>query len=267
MRFSSWLSVILSALLVLKPLPAQTPANSAPLAISVVNNDGSVTAAGARAQRGFTLQITDSSGAPVSDAAVVLRFPDAAPTATFTDGTHAAVAYTDATGRAEVSGMQWSTEPGLVPIKVTATKGAAHAGTILEQQLNAVIQVASSKEIHPAAVIAQPERTESAIPKLNVESTSVAVPRPGMPSTPERIPSLAPAISVTPSVSVVNRPSSEKLDGGGGHKKWIILLVAIAAGAGAGIALAGKKSSSSSANTSTSTGTTVGAPTINVGAP
>jgi hypothetical protein len=65
-------------------------------------------------------------------------------------------------------------------------------------------------------------------------------------------------------VSITHGPTHEKI-ASGGHKKWIILALAAGVGAGAAFALGSKKSSSSSSGASSST--TIGTPTISIGAP
>jgi hypothetical protein len=207
----------------------------------------------ARVQGGaISVQVTDESNGPIADAAVVVRLPDSGETGTFADGTHAAVAYTDARGEAHVPGLTWSDGTGTVPVKITATKGTARAGMLLEEQLGKTPAEPVARKAEPVTPVPAP--TKSAPEPGQVKMAS---------AVPAGIAPLPPAAAV-PMVTITHGPTNEKISGGS-HKKWIILAVVVGAGAGVAFALASKKSSSSS-STSTST-TTIGAPTVSVGAP
>jgi hypothetical protein len=190
--------------------------------------------------------VTEESGAAASDAAVVFRLPDEEPTGSFPDSTHATVAYTDITGHASATGMQWDAEPGTVAIQIVATRGALQGTTTLEH----VIGAAPSRPVPPP-------RIASAAP---IQQPGTPQPKPETPIQTERAP-------VIPRVSITAPPKNERLHSGGGGKKWILLAV-VAAGAGAGVAMMGKgKSGSSSSSSGTSTGLTIGPPTVSVGHP
>lgn len=255
---------ILTPLLVTAPMRAAMQSSEPPavmqIRISVVDRDGNTVPAGSKSEKGFTVLVADSAGAPVGDSAVVFRLPDEGPGGAFEDSSHSAIVYTSASGLARVSGIAWNTTPGQVAIKVTATKGDARAGMLLTETLSAPSASA------PAASSDKPASITAASPH---ENTSAAV-QPGLPGPQEKPafphPAEVPqAIAPVPAVSVVN---SNKANTGyhSSHKKWIILAAVVAAAAGAGIAMGSKGKSSSSSSTSSS-GVSVGTPTVSVGQP
>lgn len=271
-------SIFLSSLLVFQPLWAQSPAASpgSDLQVHLVGAQGGASVpAGFHESKGFEIQVTDGAGAGVSDAAVVLRLPDEGPSGSFSDGSHAAIAYTDASGRAQMPEIQWAGTAGTVTIKVTATKATAHAGMLFEEKLTA----AADAKLAPPAVI--PTAEKPATPSLpgpaTVAQPAVSVRQPGTPAavvpaatasderaSREPLPAKSSAAPVEPAVSVTNGSPHHGAQSSS-HKKWIILAVVVAAGAGAGIAMAGKGKSSSTSSSSSSL--SIGTPTVSVGHP
>jgi hypothetical protein len=247
---------------------AEQPAQSSPAAqihISVVERDSGSAPSGSSSQKGFTVLVADSTGAPVSESAVVFRLPDEGPTGSFADSSHSAIVYTSASGLAQISGIKWSDNPGQVGIKVTATKGDARAGMLLLETL-------TSKAAPPPAVIAPANATpigeKSGTLVTPAAQGSAAVPQLGRASGQEKpaLPrSVEPSqqLAVSPAVSVSN---SKTADTGShtSHKKWIIIAAVVAAAAGAGVAVGAKGKSSSKTSTS---GVVVGTPTVSVGQP
>jgi hypothetical protein len=266
MRFiSPFLSLVLIPLVAVLPVSAQFPAPVQDLRLKVVENDSVQAPIGSKSAKGLMLQVTDESGHGVPDVAVALRLPDNGPTGSFSDGTHAAVVYTDQTGCAHVAGIQWGNTPGVVALRITAAKGAAHAGILVEQTLTATA-AAKPISISPPA-IAVPAAVASTLP---APPSAPAAPssRSALPAQPgviaARTPSPAAAApSATPAVSVAN--GSPEYHSHGGKAKWFII-AAIAIGAGAGIAMAAGKSKSSSSSSS-STGVSIGSPSISIGHP
>jgi hypothetical protein len=263
--FTQLLSVVLAPTLAVGPLGAQAAdVTASEIEIHVVDSDGPTATAGSHSAKGWTVLVTNASGTPVPDAAVVVRLPESGPTGAFTDGSHSAVAYTDGAGRAHVADVQWSNDPGAMTIKLTATKGVVHAGTLLEENLTAAGQKAVS------APVAAPSTPSAKAPSLATPSLPIVVHAPSLEQTPPMlspapIARVAPASEVNPSVSITNNPGHEKVHSGSSKTKWIILAVAIAAGAGAGAAMMGGHSSSSTSTPSSSV--TIGTPTVSVGAP
>jgi hypothetical protein len=128
-------TIVLTPLLATAPIRAEAPASDPisplQLRIAIVDRDKETAATGSESEKGFTVQVTDPSGAPVGESAVVFRLPDEGATGSFSDGARSAIVYTSADGRARVSKIRWSDAPGVVPIKVTATKGEARTGLLL----------------------------------------------------------------------------------------------------------------------------------------
>ncbi len=291
------ISLILTPILTFSPLWAQAPALTASspapdagaaqtLQLRLISSESSEAGIGSQTVKGFTVQVTDPSGTPVADAAVAVRLPDSGATGAFGDGTHSAVSYTDAAGRANIAAIQWATTPGLVAMRITATKGTSHAGMLVEQTLVGPVD--------PALSIAAPT---PAPPPVSTTVVNVPPPAPAQPATAETVSkSITPAQIATlqtpqvqvgpapqassassaaapkvatqnaapqaqPSVSVSSAPPGQTAHTS--HAKWFILL-AIAAGAGIGVAMVGKgKGTSTTAAPSIS----IGAPTVSVGQP
>jgi len=120
--------ICLAFVLLLLPLAAQN--DPAILLIRIVEGEGAVYPIGSRATRGVTVQVTDETGKPVDNAAVVFRLPADGPTGTFSSGMPTEVVNTAADGRANVWGMQWNRVTGPMEVRITAAKGQARAGTV-----------------------------------------------------------------------------------------------------------------------------------------
>jgi hypothetical protein len=265
---SSFLSVVLVPLIAVLPIRAQLPpapsGTEATLQLRMVESSANK----------FMVEVTDGAAVPAAGAAVAFRLPDSDPAGTFGDGSHAAVVYTDINGRAQVAGIQWNRASGVASVRITAARGAAHAGLIVEQPIapnvvavpvtNAVPQPAVAQPaVAPPAVtqpavtqpgVTQPGVLESPAAKI-VQAEPLAIAHSGA-STP-----VAPA--PPPSVSVTNTKASP---GETVHssKKWlVVLLVAGAAGAGAAFAFKGKGASAAPAAPSLS----IGNPSISIGHP
>lgn len=88
-------------------------------------------------RRSIIVVVEDSTGAPVSQAAVSFRLPEQGPTGLFSNGMRSEIAITDATGRATLAPIQWGETPGMVPLRVMAAKGQLRAGVILNIEVRA----------------------------------------------------------------------------------------------------------------------------------
>ncbi len=294
--FSSLISVVLSPMLVMTPLWAQaqlpssvmTGAEPDTLQIRVLNTDNLQSMAHTGAKQNLSVQVADSSGAAVSNAAVTCRLPDSGPTGIFGDGTHAAVAYTDNQGRATIDKIEWGAAAGPVAIRLTATKGTAHTGILVETNLvTAGIGTPALSDPAAAPVLPQLEQTVVAVPYVAkaeaqpattqpvVAQPTVSVMRPAAKPTrqPGEIAKQAGAgdpgpdrltpVAADPTVSVTHTAAADAPHSS--HAKWYVLLgVAVAAGAGAAFAMKGKSSTSSSTNSSS---LSIGNPSISVGHP
>ena len=114
-------------------LPLQA---AAIIQLRVIEGEGAVYAAGSRATRGITVQVTDETGQPVEAAAVSFRLPDDGPGGTFGSGLRTEIVTTKADGRATVWGMQWNRVNGSFEVRVTAAKEPARAGIVVSQYLS-----------------------------------------------------------------------------------------------------------------------------------
>jgi hypothetical protein len=250
--FSSFLSLVLIPLIAVLPIRAQLPpapsGTEATLQLRIVESSANK----------FMVEVTDGAAAPAAGAAVAFRLPDTDPAGTFADGSHAAVVYTDINGRAQVAGIQWNRASGTATVRITAAKGAAHAGLIVEQPIAPnVVAVPVAKAV-PQPAVAQPVPQPGVLqppPAKIVKAEPIPIAHSGA-STP-----VAPA--PPPSVSVTNT-SASPAETGHSSKKWlVVLLVAGAAGAGAAFAFKGKGASAAPAAPSLS----IGNPSISIGHP
>ena len=285
--FSPVVSLFLVPMLIAPPGWAQTveAPTGGVLQVKVIDADSPQVPVSSRSARGFSVQVTDGSGVAIADAAVALRLPDSGASGVFADGSHAAVVYTDASGRAHVEGIQWNASAGIATMRITASKGEQHAGILVEETL-----VAASGNQDIAAPRLQAARLQAVAPPLAGQSAS-ATSSPSSPasdaedsaplntiagsldSVPVRPAIRASALgsgvailrSATPSVSILNDGSGPAYHSSFNKKKWIMIGLAIAAGAGAAYAASSlAKGSSSSASSSS---ISIGAPTVSVGHP
>jgi hypothetical protein len=283
---SPYLCLLLIPSLVVTPVAAQsslspsTPSDlaggassSAPgntdLQLRVVEGSAMQAKINTTAAQALTVAVTNGSGAAVPDAAVALRLPDSGPTGTFTDGSHAAVAYTDATGQAHFSGLHWAQTPGSLVMRVTATKGNSHAALLVNQTLTAdgatLVQVPTSQNTAPppppartaSPVVPQPGQTAQAQPLARTGASPALIPATPSPAAAASAQKLEPTVSVTGASPDTTQHS--------GRTKWFIIAAVVAGAAGAGVAVMGKGKSNSS--TPAASGLTIGTPSVSVGAP
>jgi hypothetical protein len=268
------ISLLLTPILILGPLSAQTSAiPSAPpsdatisqaLQLRIVEGESTEGSAASRALQGFVIEVTGSNGAAVPDAAVTLRLPDAEPTGRFADGTHAAVTYTDQAGRAKIDGICWNAAPGMVAIRVTATKGTAHAGILIQQTLAPVGMAALADPVSqtPTSVLPPTTTPLPLAPPIDTQLLAKAIPPGQLATAAPPIDARPPLQNPEPAVSVTSASPGESKHSS--KTKWIILAAVAAAGAGAGVAMMGKKSNASNP---TAPGISIGPPTVSVGHP
>jgi hypothetical protein len=114
------------------------------LQIRVVEGDGAVHAAGSRATRALSVEVTDETGKPVGGAAVNFRLPEEGPSGMFANGMKTEVVITSPDGRATLWGMQWNRAEGPFQIRITAAKGQARAGTVVSQYLSQAVAAKQS---------------------------------------------------------------------------------------------------------------------------
>jgi hypothetical protein len=139
----------IALLVAAQQLGAQDPAI---LQIRVIEGEAAVYAAGARATRGVTVQVTDETGKPVDGATVSFRLPEDGPSGSFASGGKTEIVTTKPDGRAAAWGMQWNRNVGLLDIRITAVKGQTRAGIVCPQYLTGAAEAAASKsKANPAA--------------------------------------------------------------------------------------------------------------------
>ncbi len=263
------LAIVLSGILLLSPLKAQFPSTaSAPLPsgelqIRILDSDRPQLLLNSRQQKALSLQVTDETGNGVADAAVALRLPDTGATGTLPDGSHSAVAYTDAAGHTTISGIQWGNIAGPVTVRLTASKGSSHAGLLLEQTIGSTATLPAIPAALPAPI---PVKAPLAAPSSFAVRTPLPPARLDEPVSQQR---LLPGTGVAPlepsvSITTVGRLPSGQPSFHSGRAKWIIIAIVAAAGAGTAVALMGKGKTSSS---SSSSSVTIGAPSLSVGGP
>jgi hypothetical protein len=280
MRFlSPFLSFLLTPLMVVLPLSAQAPGavpsalpGTSELHLQVIGNPTATAVVRSHLASGIVVQVSDASGAGVADVAVAFRLPDSGVTGVFSDGTHAAVAYTDAAGRAHSGPVEWGEAAGSVAVRITAAKGTAHAGILLQETLTAALHptgktdpaIMSATESSPSPVVPAMQKLPAAPAPAQTQAT-VSQPHVTIQSTSAAPRTLAPAAQTAaePTVSVIKNPAGAHSHSG--KTKWLIIAGVVAVSAGLGVAMAGKSNSgSSSASTS---GVSIGTPTISVGHP
>jgi hypothetical protein len=239
------LSLFLIPLLVGLPLNAQLPPSGPAPALQVRFIESPT-----NADVAFNVEVIDAKGLPVANAAVAFRLPDSGATGTFTDGSHAAVIYSDAAGHARSPAVSWGSTPGSANLRITVVKGDLHAGLLVEG-------IAAT----PAAVVKK-DATKDTVSRTPSRSVVVvkSPPTPGTlassapkPAVSGASPAPAPPASLEPTVSIVTVPNSRPHS----NKKWLIIaIVAVGAGVGAAVALKGKGTPAA----------TIGTPSVSVGA-
>jgi hypothetical protein len=272
MRF---FALLLTALTAVNPVWTQTNAGGRPgeadpppeLRVRVVDDPGPARP-NSTSIRAYAAQVTDSLGGPVADAAVSLRLPDEGPTGHFEGGLRAWVVYTDQAGLARFPVIQWEGGVGLSELRVTAAKGSAHAGFLVEERVGTEISssvpppTVSIVRVLPGAIPPTPT------PSVETPQPSQALggPLPVSESAPSLLKDTGHALTpdsaaMAPKPATLPEPAVSITSSGAGanasnRKKWLVIM-AIGAAAGIGVALTmkGRKSTSSASSTVVTFGT------------
>jgi hypothetical protein len=285
MRF---LALLLTAMIAVNPVWAQTkavrpqePDLQSPLRVRLVD-DLTSAVPNSTSIKGYAIQVTDSSGAPVGDAAVALRLPEDGATGHFGSGLRAWVVYTDSAGLARFPVIQWEGSVGVAELRVTAAKGSAHAGLLVARRVGAEqaasilpAKVAAASVPRPAPPptpqIAVGTPQPDTVPRALADAVPMTASKSGAAVSKASGHTLKPdsAAATTPTHAATQEPavSITSAETGAGsinnHKKWLVVaLIAAAAGVGGVLAVTGHKGSSTA---STSSGVSIGTPTISVG--
>lgn len=232
----------------------------------------------------LTVAVTDGRGSPVPNATVLFRLPSEAPTGLFSDGSRVAVLYTDTEGHASVKNIQWGASSGTTVIRVTASKGTAHAGLLIEQVLSRSKSAAASiPPATPPVVSAAPIVNAAPVP----ETASIVHPKPASQPVPLGQPAQAPAersskpilisaqgvtipgsaASEEPTVQITTNRPAQLTGASGKSKKWLWIGIGGAAAAGMAFAFVGKGGGSSSSQTPGSPSLSIGTPSVSIGRP
>ena len=119
------------------------------LQLRVVQGEGTVYAAGSRATRGVVVQVTDETGKPVEGATVSFRLPDQGPSGQFASGQRTEIVTTNASGQAEVWGMQWGRDTGAFEMRITAAVGDVRGSVVCPLYLSAAAVLTQSRDAAP----------------------------------------------------------------------------------------------------------------------
>jgi hypothetical protein len=290
----SFVSILLAPLVAALPVWADAPMTPAAavdsLQIRVLDDRTAGVVPGGRTAHALAVQVTDSAGGSIKDAAVVFRLPESGPSGRFADGSTANVVYTDAAGKADAGEVTWGTAQGSIAVRITAAKGTAHAGVLYEQMLTASIPAAPLQAAPtpvPQIVVAStppaPIVRKTGRPAVIETSAPATIPaRPGTlvqeteisgrathdeDSADANIPlrhAFGSSLGEAPSVSIVSSGAASR--GGHSKAKWIAI-AAVAAGAGVALALMHTGGSTSGSSSGSTSGISIGAPTVSVGHP
>jgi hypothetical protein len=264
--FSRLLSGLLIFLLVCAPLLAGHTIPEHALQLQVVTGGTTPQFADHKQTQDICVRVVDERNQVVAGVAVTFQLPDQEVNASFSSGKQNLLVSTDSRGLASATGIRWGAVAGIIPIRVTAVAGSAHAGLIIRQELVwppeptaiALISptVPTPLAAHPPAPGALAAPAESGTSKALPAATNVEIvtARSGaIAKVPE---------SETPAVDI----SSSGKGGSTSKKKW--LLLALAAGAAGGVAVAFlSKKSSTATSASSATTSAIGSPTVNIGPP
>lgn len=235
----------------------------------------------------ITVAVTDGHGAPVSNATVLFRLPSDPPTGIFSDGSRVSVVYTDMEGHAAVKSIQWSASSGTAVVRVTASKGTAHAGLLIERALtasknSAAVIPAEARAAQPAVAAPRPAAENAkAVPAAPVEQPVAVIQHPeasaqtsiARASKPIQISSDGATLassnrSEEPTVQITTNRPVQLTGASGKSKKWLWIGIGGAAAAGMAFAFVGKGGAgSSSPGTPGAPPLSIGTPSVSIGHP
>ncbi|HXE11287.1 MAG TPA: hypothetical protein VN633_04155 [Bryobacteraceae bacterium] len=262
------LCVLLSAILVAGlPIQAQESSSAASGEVQELHvrmvGDAAAAPTGKPSRHPLVLAVTDGNNAPVPSATVLVRLPNEGPTGAFNDGSRVAVLYTDMSGQVEINNIHWGSTPGTAVVRITASKGNAHAGLLVEQVIGSAQQPSSEtasaapKARHAASV--QPGQPQTPSKKVSMQEPTLVASNTN--STTVSTPSEPPGIVIN------NHPDRQASSGASGRsKKWLWIGLGAAAAAGAAFAAVGHGSGSNPSTPASGTAT-IGTPSVSIGHP
>jgi hypothetical protein len=209
--------------------------------LKVVEGDGVTHAAGGRAVKSLTVEVTDETGHAVTGAAISFHFPEQGPSGIFVNGLRTDVVISDAAGRASVRGFQLNHTAGAFQIRITAAKDQARAGIISTQY------------------VSDPKGGAAAVTPVPTPAPAPAPARPTVQTTVQ--PTFQP--TVQPGVSPAHHSG----------RKWVFVALIVAGAAAGGTVARVRSSSPGSPATAPASvpaaagGLSVGVPIITIGHP
>lgn len=135
------------------------------LQIHVLEGEGGVFPAAARAVRPLTVRVTDETGAPREGIAVTFRLPEEGVTGLFQNGLKTDLVLTAPDGKAVSPNITWGAMAGPVRIRVTAARDDARAGVLVPVYVSTLSADGGGGALVAGAAIAPgaaPIRVESA---------------------------------------------------------------------------------------------------------
>lgn len=135
------------------------------LQIHVLEGEGGVFPAAARAVRPLTVRVTDETGAPREGIAVTFRLPEEGVTGLFQNGLKTDLVLTAPDGKAVSPNITWGAMAGPVRIRVTAARDDARAGVLVPVYVSTLSADGGGGTLVAGAAIAPgaaPIRVESA---------------------------------------------------------------------------------------------------------
>ena len=128
--FSLLLIPLLLSNLVAPPAQAQT---AAAIQIVVVAGEGAINNVKERNTHDVIVEVQDQNRKPVPGAAVSFFLPNEGPGGTFPNGTNSLTTTTNQQGRATARGIQFNSQAGPMPIRVSASYAGRTASLIVNQ--------------------------------------------------------------------------------------------------------------------------------------
>ncbi|MEP7367079.1 MAG: hypothetical protein ABI972_27790 [Acidobacteriota bacterium] len=125
----------------------------------------------------ITVIVEDGAGNPIPQAAVSFRLPDQDPTGLFTNGLRSEIAITGSDGRATLAPVRWGDTAGSIPLRVTAAKGTARAGVVLQIEVGDGVATPTRPVTRTLAAIPAVEAPAKPAPKPIVLGAMIAPPK------------------------------------------------------------------------------------------
>ena len=166
----------------------------------MLEGEGAIHAAGARASRAIVVEISDETGKPIEGAAVSFRMPEEGPGASFPESMKTDIRVTTPDGKAICHDFTTGRLAGPFQVRVTAVKSQIRAGIVVGQYVSdapvksKVARRSGSKKW--LAVLAIAGGAGAGVAAATMGGSTANTP-PTRPTTPAPVPTIgAPSISV-----------------------------------------------------------------------